>query len=377
MPDKIKNKTKIIPEKKFHKELQEELQAALQEELPILDSLLTPIEQFIKHLAHERRLSKHSQMAYQRDLKRAARFFSNQAYSEWHLIQEPELRNFLIVERNRKQSARSLHRQLSVFRTFFDYLIREQHLNKNPAKHLEGPKLPKLLPHTLDVDEVTQVLALKNEGFLDVRDLAIMELLYSAGLRLSEIISLNLEDLDLDRNTCLVTGKGQKMRLGIIGKACKKALLAWLKIRKEKSFSQLNTNNTDNLDNIGNASHIRTINNSDNIHIDSKALFLSHQGRRLTARALQYRLALRGQQQGLNTRLHPHRLRHSFATHLLESSQDLRAVQELLGHANLSTTQIYTHLDFQQLTRLYDQFHPRASKQKIEKEEENVGSHKE
>lgn len=312
-----------------------------QDKNPIFTSLLKPIEHFLNHLAHERRLSKHSQMAYERDLKRAAQFFSDKKNPDWKMIQEPELRDFLIFERNRKQSARSLHRQLSVFRTFFDYLIREKELNKNPAKQLDGPKLAKVLPRTLDADEITQLLALKTDDFLSIRDLAIMELLYSAGLRLSEIVSLNLEDLDLDRNLCRVIGKGQKMRMGIIGEKAKKTLLAWLIRRNTKPFPLTNK--------------------------DSKAVFLSREGRRLTARALQYRLALRGKEQGLNTRLHPHRLRHSFATHLLESSQDLRAVQELLGHANLSSTQIYTHLDFQQLTRLYDQFHPRASKKTIEK----------
>jgi len=305
-------------------------------------SLLTPIENFLKHLSHERRLSKHSQMAYERDLKRAARFFSSRNYADWASIQENQLREFLIFERNRKQSARSLHRQLSVLRTFFTYLIREKKLNQNPAMQVNAPKLGRTLPNTLDVDEITQLLALDANDFLSIRDLAIMELLYSAGLRLSEILSLNLTDLDLGQNQMRVTGKGQKMRIGIIGKTAKKALLAWLKIRQSllKSASS-----------------------------DPQALFLSQQGTRLSPRALQYRLTLRGKGQGLNTRLYPHRLRHSFATHLLESSGDLRAVQELLGHANLTTTQIYTHLDFQQLTRLYDQFHPRASKQ-TQKEEE-------
>jgi integrase/recombinase XerC len=300
--------------------------------------LLAPVEAFIKHLCYERRLSKHSQMAYERDLKRAAAFFSQKQFSHWQAIQEPQLREYIIFERNRKQSARSLHRQLSVFRTFFDYLIREKQLTQNPAQLVTAPKLGKTLPSTLDVDEITQLLALKTDDFLSVRDLAIMELLYSAGLRLSEIVSLNLEDLDLAGNQLRVTGKGQKMRLGIMGKEAKKALLAWLQVRQ-------------------------TIQNA-NLKADPKAVFLTEQGRRLGQRALQYRLALRGKEQNLNTPLHPHRLRHSFATHLLGSSQDLRAVQELLGHANLSTTQIYTHLDFQQLTKLYDQFHPRAHKQK-------------
>ncbi len=307
---------------------------------------LTP---FLKHLSYERRLSKHSLMAYERDLKRAAHFFSNNNITHWQNIQETQLREFLIFERNRKQSARSLHRQLSVLRTFFDYLIREQQLTKNPAKQVTAPKLGKTLPSTLDVDEVTQLLAIATDDFLSIRDLAIMELLYSAGLRLSEIVSLNLSDLDLGQNQFRVTGKGQKMRLGIIGKTAKKALLAWLKIRQTLP----------------------------NPNKDPSAVFLSQRGLRLTARALQYRLALQGKKQGLSTRLHPHRLRHSFATHMLESSGDLRAVQELLGHANLSTTQIYTHLDFQQLTRLYDQFHPRASKRKRQKNMNKVINNRE
>lgn len=304
------------------------------EQTNIHPTLCIAIDNFLKHLTYERRLSKHSQIAYESDLKRAALFFSKKNETEWNNIQEPQLREFLISERNRKQSARSLHRLLSVFRSFFDYLIREQVLNKNPATLVNAPKLGKTLPSTLDVDEITQLLSLNTNNFLSIRDLAIMELLYSAGLRLSEIVSLNLEDLELTENQLRITGKGQKMRLGIIGKTAKKALLAWLDLRK----TLINPNST--------------------------AVFLTKKGGRLTGRALQYRLAARGREQNINTRLHPHRLRHSFATHLLESSQDLRAVQELLGHANLSTTQIYTHLDFQKLTQLYDQFHPRASKQK-------------
>lgn len=299
-------------------------------------SFLTLIEVFLKHLSSERRLSKHSQMAYERDLKRAAMFFTQKNYEGWNKIQESELREYLIFERNRKQSARSLHRQLSVLRTFFKYLIRERYLDKNPALLVTAPKLGKTLPSTLDVDEITQLLALKADTFLNIRDLAIMELLYSAGLRLSEIVSLNLEDLDLGQNQIRVLGKGQKMRLGIMGKEAKKALIAWLSLRG--TIPKLDPK--------------------------TKAVFLTNQGRRLGARALQYRLVLQGKIQNLSTRLYPHRLRHSFATHILESSQDLRAVQELLGHANLSTTQIYTHLDFQKLAQLYDQFHPRASKQK-------------
>jgi integrase/recombinase XerC len=298
-------------------------------------TLQKSIENFLHHLVYERRLSSHTERSYKIDLNQAVLFFIEQYQLEhWADIQESHLRAFVIQGRNLNKSARTLHRQLSALRSFFQYLIREQIVTHNPALLVSGPKLPRSLPHSFDVDEVSQLLSFTPDNPLASRDRAVIELIYSSGLRVSEVVSLNLQDIDLEQKQMRILGKGQKTRLGIIGEKAKSALIEWL------SFRVLIT------------------------QPDEQALFLNQHGKRLSVRSLQYRFASRGLQQELKTRLHPHRLRHSFATHLLESSGDLRAVQELLGHANLSSTQIYTHLDFQHLTGLYDKYHPRAEKKK-------------
>ena len=292
------------------------------------------ITAFIQHLALERRLSKHTQLNYQSDLQQAALFFQDHCQSmDFQSVNETHIRAFLIYQKTQKKSARSLHRKLSSLRSFFHYLCRENWISQNPAVHLTAPKLPKGLPRTLDADEITQLLAFDAVDYLSARDRAMFELLYSAGLRVSEIIALDLNHLDLNHQQVFIQGKGQKNRLGIIGEPAKKAIALWLNYRA--LFAKAG----------------------------EPALFLTKQGKRLSVRALQYRLFKRAIQQGLSTRVHPHRLRHSFATHLLESSRDLRAVQELLGHSHLSSTQIYTQMDFQHLARLYDECHPRARKQ--------------
>jgi integrase/recombinase XerC len=295
---------------------------------------------FLKHLSHERRLSPHTLTSYSVDLTRATQFFLEQGHSGWANIEETHLRNLIHHERKNDASARSLHRQLSALRTFFDFLMREQKISRNPARNVSAPKYPKTLPKALDVDQLSQLLTLQDKDPLSVRDLAILELTYSAGLRISELASLNIQDIDLQQDQIRILGKGQKIRYGFLGKQAKIALITWLKERSNLLLNHPLENES--------------------------ALFLTPKGKRLTTRALQYRFAKRGVQQGINTRVHPHQLRHSFATHLLESSRDLRAVQELLGHASLTTTQIYTKVDFQQLSRLYDEHHPRARRLKKE-----------
>lgn len=296
------------------------------------------IDNFIQYLINEKCVSLHTKTAYYHDLKSAALFFVKELNAEnFESLQEKDLRALLLKKHAEKKAPKSLQRQLSSLRSLFDYLIREQKLQSNPTQYLKSPKAPKRLPKSLHVDEMSQLLSFAGDDFLSLRDLAILELFYSAGLRLSELVHLDLKELDLQQNKVTICGKGQKMRIGIIGEKAKTALQAWLLMRKETQTS-------------------------------SPALFINMKGERLTCRAIQYRLRKYGKQQGIDTYVHPHRLRHIFATHLLESSRDLRAVQELLGHANLSSTEIYTQLDFQHLAKLYDECHPRAHKSKSQSE---------
>jgi integrase/recombinase XerC len=219
-------------------------------------------------------------------------------------------------------------------RGFFNYLIREQVLDSNPAADIRAPKAAKRLPKTLDVDQVGSLLARKPADALARRDLAMLELLYSSGLRLAELAGLDVPDLDLADRTVRVLGKGAKTRVLPVGSKAVEALRAWLGDRRAL------------------------------VKDGSGALFVGGNGRRLGARAIQKRIGRWASLSGLNVPVHPHLLRHSFATHLLESSRDLRGVQELLGHADISTTQVYTHLDFAHLARIYDQSHPRARRRK-------------
>jgi integrase/recombinase XerC len=219
---------------------------------------------------------------------------------------------------------------LSALRTFFGFLLREGLLRHNPALDIRAPKAGRRLPHALDVDQMGRLLAMPATGALGQRDLAMMELLYSSGLRLAELVGLNVADLDLADRTVRVLGKGSKTRIMPVGRQAVTALQGWLRQRASLAAA------------------------------GESAVFITQRGRRLGARAVQLVVARRARAQGLPMGVHPHLFRHSFATHLLESSRDLRAVQELLGHASISTTQIYTHLDFQHLARIYESSHPRA-----------------
>jgi len=229
-------------------------------------------------------------------------------------------------------SARSIQRRLSACRTFFRYLIREKHVEVHPVTDVSAPKGKKRLPENLDADRMARLLDIQGKGPLVDRDRAILELLYSSGLRLSELTGLNCGDVDMMDATVRVTGKGNKDRIIPVGRQALQALRQW-----DQSRLLLAGN-------------------------DEKALFVSNRGTRLSTRSVQARVSHWARRQGIDTHVYPHLFRHSFATHLLESSHDLRGVQELLGHANISTTQVYTHLDFQHLAQIYDQTHPRARK---------------
>ncbi len=257
-------------------------------------------------------------------------------FDDWKIIDSEAIRAFLAFRVQQGISARTLARQLSALRSFYDYLLYESIVLKNPAKGLKAPKQPQPLPKSLDVDWTQRLLEQPLESWQDVRDQAIFELLYSAGLRVSECADLDISPgLDeLDTGWVRVWGKGQKQRLAPVGSKALFAIKNWLTIRTEHA------------------------------HPEEQAVFVNQKGGRFSVRSIQKRLDKRTLQAGLPTKMSPHRLRHACATHVLESSGDLRAVQEILGHASLSTTQIYTKLDLQHLAQVYDQAHPRAKKRK-------------
>ena len=298
--------------------------------------MLQSVQAFLGSLRFERRSSEHTIASYKTDLMDALAFFEADHLNTWQDVQESTIRALLAFRRNQKISPRTLNRQLSALRTFFRYLMRRGLITDNKAMRVLALKTSRALPRALDVDQMAKLLELPASNPFAIRDLAMMELLYSTGLRVSEIVSLNVRDLDLKQQQTPVLGKGKKSRLALIGRCAVKALEQWLSIRTTLAEPV------------------------------EPALFVNNKGKRLSARSIQYRLYNIGIQQGVETRVTPHRLRHSFASHLLESSNDLRAVQELLGHADLSTTQIYTKVNFQHLANVYDKCHPRARKQSEE-----------
>jgi len=292
------------------------------------------LQQFLRHVAQERRLSPHTASAYQRDLTALAAWCGTQGITGWNKLDQGHVRAFSARSHAGGLAPRSIQRRLSAVRSFFEFLQREGLASHNPAVDVRAPKSPKRLPRALDADQMTQLLERPAEGVLPGRDQAIMELLYSSGLRLAELVALDLDALDLADRTVRVTGKGRKTRIVPVGSKAITVLRRWLKERAVLARP------------------------------DETAVFVGRNGRRLGARAIQLRLAQVARTQHVPTRLHPHLFRHSFATHLLESSQDLRGVQELLGHADISTTQVYTHLDFQHLAKVYDGAHPRARRKR-------------
>jgi integrase/recombinase XerC len=296
----------------------------------MLEAALTWIERFQKYITTERRMSVCTLDSYRRDLERVVAFCTREAVADWPALTSAHVRRFAASEFRRGQSPRSIQRRLSALRSFCKFLLREGVLSANPGVDVQAPKAGKRLPATLDVDQMQHLLSFRSDDTLEVQDLAIMELFYSSGLRLSELTGLDLPDLDLRDRTVRVLGKGSRTRVLPVGRHAVAALTRWLAERPTLASP------------------------------NQPALFVSTRGGRLAARTVQRRVAAWAKRRGLPIHLHPHMFRHSFATHLLESSQDLRGVQELLGHASIATTQIYTHLDFQHLAKIYDATHPRA-----------------
>ena len=290
------------------------------------------IHQYLRYLHDERRYSAATIESYHRDIRQFIEFISAINVTDCCKADSLHVRNFAGSRRRRGISARSLHRSLSSIRSFYNYLQREKLIENNPVVGVSAPSIDKKLPDLLDVDEISRLLAEGPQNPLKLRDRAMVELMYSSGLRLAELVNLNIDMIDLSQGQAYVLGKGNKSRYLPIGAAARKALRRWLDARPTVAAE------------------------------DEVAVFVNNRGKRLSPRAVQQRIAQLGREQGIDKHVYPHMLRHSFASHLLESSGDLRAVQEMLGHADISTTQIYTHLDFQHLAQVYDRAHPRAKK---------------
>jgi integrase/recombinase XerC len=290
------------------------------------------IASYLTHLSRERRLSPHTSSNYARDIDALAGYLERANVTDWKRVDSQHVRMFAARAHAGGLGPRSVQRRLSAVRGFFGYLVREGAAASNPAVDIRAPKAARRLPGTLDVDQINQLLETPSGDALALRDRAIMELFYSSGLRLAELVGLSLTDVDLADRTVRVLGKGSKTRIVPVGRKAVETIRTWLRERAALA------------------------------DIDETALFVGKFGERLKPRAIQLRIAHWAKRAGLPSRVYPHLFRHSFATHLLESSKDLRGVQELLGHADISTTQVYTHLDFAHLARTYDASHPRAKR---------------
>ncbi|WP_346658280.1 tyrosine recombinase XerC [Endozoicomonas sp. 4G] len=308
------------------------------------------IDAFLNYLKFEKNSSAHTCSAYQRDLSKLLKQVETLGITQWQKLEERQLRAWLAGLHLAKPHGsglgqKSLHRLLSSVRSFYRYLNRQGKVEDNPAQRVTAPKVGRKLPVTMDADQLTTLLDQEDDDPLVIRDLAILELFYSSGLRLSELVGLNLDSFRDEFRQVQVLGKGRKERLLPVGRKAREAIKKWLSVRV--TFLQKESKK------------------------ETQALFLSKRGHRISPRQVQNRVSQLSREAGLSGRMHPHLLRHSFASHLLESSGDLRAVQELLGHSDISTTQIYTHLDFQHLADVYDKAHPRA--QRVTEDQEPPG----
>jgi len=288
---------------------------------------MSAVESFLEHLRVERQVSAHTLDAYRRDLTALVQWAQGQEIVDLEGLQADQLRAFIAAGHRAGLAPKSLQRRLSACRSFYSWLLKHGRIPASPAAGLRAPKAPRKLPKVLDADEATQLVEVPTDAPLGLRDRALLELFYSSGLRLSELCALRWQDLDLAAGLVTVLGKGRKQRIVPVGRHARQALQAW---REDRPAA------------------------------DSAQVFPGRGGAPISQRAVQLRIKQLAQRQGLFKHVHPHMLRHSFASHILESSGDLRGVQELLGHADIATTQVYTHLDFQHLAKVYDGAHPRA-----------------
>jgi integrase/recombinase XerC len=292
---------------------------------------MSHLDDYLQHLTFERGLSVLTLKSYARDIQLLESLVDNTTLVT---VKNTQIRRYIATLHGRGLSGKTIARALSAWRGFYDYLVHHKGYTHNPVTGLRAPKSAKTLPQALSTDQAVKFVDIKGDGLLERRDHAILELFYSSGLRLAELVNLDINMLDFSEGTVTVTGKGNKTRIVPMGSHAMNAIQTWFQSRMLIKIADSNPN----------------------------ALFVTQQGKRISPRAVQYRVKEWSIKQGINISMHPHLLRHSFATHVLQSSQDLRAVQEMLGHANISTTQVYTHLDFQHLATIYDKAHPRARK---------------
>ncbi|MEZ8722139.1 tyrosine recombinase XerC [Vibrio pomeroyi] len=305
---------------------------SLEPKIPLPNSLQKPLSRFYEYLRSEKGLSLHTQRNYRQQLETMAAHLVTLGLKDWGQVDAAWVRQLASKGMREGMKASSIATRLSSLRSFFDFLVLRGEMTANPAKGVSAPRKQRPLPKNLDVDEVGQLLDVNEDDPLSIRDRAMMEVMYGAGLRLAELVGINLKDVLGRQGEIRVIGKGDKERKAPFSGLAKEWVDKWLKVRGELASP------------------------------GETALFVSKLGTRISHRSVQKRMEEWGKKQAVASHISPHKLRHSFATHLLESSQNLRAVQELLGHENISTTQVYTHLDFQHLAQAYDQAHPRARK---------------
>ncbi|WP_261885006.1 tyrosine recombinase XerC [Vibrio pomeroyi] len=305
---------------------------SLEPKIPLPNSLQKPLSRFYEYLRSEKGLSLHTQRNYRQQLETMAAHLVTLGLKDWDQVDAAWVRQLASKGMREGMKASSIATRLSSLRSFFDFLVLRGEMTANPAKGVSAPRKQRPLPKNLDVDEVGQLLDVNEDDPLSIRDRAMMEVMYGAGLRLAELVGINLKDVLGRQGEIRVIGKGDKERKAPFSGLAKEWVDKWLKVRGELASP------------------------------GETALFVSKLGTRISHRSVQKRMEEWGKKQAVASHISPHKLRHSFATHVLESSQNLRAVQELLGHENISTTQVYTHLDFQHLAQAYDQAHPRARK---------------
>ncbi|CAK2726603.1 tyrosine recombinase XerC [Vibrio sp. nBUS_14] len=305
---------------------------SLEPKIPLPNSLQKPLSRFYEYLRSEKGLSLHTQRNYKQQLETMASHLVTLGLKDWGQVDAAWVRQLASKGMREGMKASSIATRLSSLRSFFDFLVLRGEMTANPAKGVSAPRKQRPLPKNLDVDEVGQLLDVNEDDPLSIRDRAMMEVMYGAGLRLAELVGINLKDVLGRQGEIRVIGKGDKERKAPFSGLAKEWVDKWLKVRGDLASP------------------------------GEKALFVSKLGTRISHRSVQKRMEEWGKKQSVASHISPHKLRHSFATHVLESSQNLRAVQELLGHENISTTQIYTHLDFQHLAQAYDEAHPRARK---------------
>ena len=291
--------------------------------------LTKQIEDFVEHLSIEKNYAINTISSYKRDLLKFSSFLEVRELSDFNLIDSDVLNLFVMELRHRNTSGKSIKRYLSSIRVFFTFLIDNNQIEVNPALAIKTPKVERDLPKTIDFDDLKKMMTINSSKYKELRSVLMIELLYSCALRVSELVGINLEDIDMEEGFVKVIGKGSKSRFSPVGQTTIDVLKRYIKLRPK---------------------------------CDSNALFVNKKNTRISSRTVQNIVKRIALEVGDSINVHPHIRRHATATHFLQSSHDLRTVQEYLGHKSIKSTQVYTHLDFLELSKVYDEFHPRAKK---------------